>query len=165
MSVETLESPSETLKPPPATWTDTTHDGRPCPPGFRAMGIGRKRGSVNRLTRERREFIDMVIGMEGSDERKEFAARIRQQFMNGTINPQIATTIMHWWLGKPKDTIEVKETPANYAELTDSQLAERAMLIAKALAEKEQLANTIDIAPPERMNDARVLADVNEPHP
>jgi hypothetical protein len=97
---------------------------------------GRKRGSLNKLTRERREFVEMVVGEQDSKERKEFADRVRQQFMDGTLSPAIATTILHWWLGKPKDTVEI-QTPPQYDAMTNEQLAERARLLATIIAAEQ----------------------------
>lgn len=65
---------------------------------------GRPKGRENALTRERREFIELVIGAADTKERQEFAASIRRQFMDGTISPAIGTLILQWWLGSPKVT-------------------------------------------------------------
>jgi hypothetical protein len=81
--------------------------GLPVPTNWRA-GIGRAKGSQNKLTKERIAFVEMVVGKPDSPELVEFAANIRKQFMDGSLNPQIAVTILHWWLGKPKETVELK---------------------------------------------------------
>lgn len=73
----------------------------------RAPTPGRQKGTENRLTKERRAFVEMVIGAEDSEERALFAAQIRKQFMEGTIAPAIATLILQWWLGKPKEHVSI----------------------------------------------------------
>lgn len=72
------------------------------------QGGGRPKGAQNRLTKERHEFIDAVVGKVGSTERQLFALSIRTQFMAGTLSPVVAQTILYWWLGKPKETVEVQ---------------------------------------------------------
>jgi hypothetical protein len=115
---------------------------------------GRKFGSQNRLTKERREFIEMVVGEQGSAERKEFADHVRRQFMDGTLSPAIATTILHWWLGKPKDTVEI-QTPPQYDAMTNEQLAERARLLATIIVAEQAAA-----APQGPVVDAEVAPSV-----
>lgn len=67
------------------------------------LATGRPLGRENNLTRERRAFIELIVGKENSDEREEFAASLRRQFMDGTIAPAIATIILNHWLGPVKN--------------------------------------------------------------
>jgi hypothetical protein len=69
---------------------------------------GRRRGTKNKSVLRRYEFIDEVMGKVGSEELKEFAQAIRKQFMDGTIPGPVATIVLQWALGKPKDTVEVE---------------------------------------------------------
>lgn len=116
-------------------------------PGSPSWKRGRPKGVLNKLTRERYDFIEMVVGAQGSEERREFAQAIRKQFMDGSIAPAVATCILHWWLGKPKESIEVQHIPPDLSELSDEQLAERAKLVADVLKDDELVEAVVSSGP------------------
>jgi hypothetical protein len=118
---------------------------------------GRPKGTKNRLTREREQFIDMVIGEVDSAERAAFAASMRQQVMAGTAAPAVTLFLLQTWLGKPKETLEIQAAPVDFADLTDEQLAARAAALTEVLRGKEAAANTIDVTP--ERTDALTRAD------
>lgn len=101
---------------------------RPMVPGPRGGMLnrgGRPAGTVPHEIRVKKELSDLVFGAPNSEELKVMCAAWRKQFLEGTIHPTIATTLMHWWLGKPKETIEVQRS-FDVSELTDEELIARA---------------------------------------
>lgn len=118
-------------------------DGRPRSERHLRLGntwLGQNQPHMT-IYQEKRKFIEMIVGAPNSQEQADFALSIRNKFINGTLAPAIAVTVLHLWLGKPKETIEVREAPPDYAELTDEQLAARASMLAAMLHEQ----NTIDV--------------------
>ena len=49
---------------------------------WQKAGPGRPPGSVNHVTKVRREFLELIFGRPGSAELKEFCEEMRQQFLD-----------------------------------------------------------------------------------
>jgi hypothetical protein len=104
---------------------------------------GRPKGAINKSTQERRELCDMVFGSAGSEERKVFAQKMRERFLEGKLSAVVEQTLLHWWLGKPKDTVEVHVAPPDFSTMTNEELATRAQQLAnEVLTLDGELVNT-----------------------
>lgn len=133
------------------------------------------RGGMSRHFRTRRELTDWIFGKPGTKELQEFAFEMREQFMDGTINPAIATTLLHWWCGKPKDTIEIQESGPSVEEMSNEDLQLRALYLAqqamtlqgevvrREIQAGESEARVIEIAS-ERMSDTPNDSTCTKPH-
>jgi hypothetical protein len=101
------QNPEESKTVPhPVTGRPVLAQPRSDHPTLTRAGLGRLKGATNKLTRAKRDFLDKIIGMDNTQEREEFLASIRQQFMDGSLSPMVQIFILETWLGKPKLPVE-----------------------------------------------------------
>jgi hypothetical protein len=105
-------------------------------PGLAAFGIGteqgprpgRKRGSLNTVSKEAREFAARIL------DSREYRESLVRRIKAGTLPSNIEALLYHYRFGKPKETIEVQMSPAevDLSQLSNEELARRAELLAQA---------------------------------
>lgn len=80
-------------------------------------GSGRKRGTLNRVTREVRDFARSIL------EADDYREHLRRRLIAGELSPQIETLLYHYAFGVPRREYGVDlvaEVP--FASVPDSEL-------------------------------------------
>ena len=94
--------------------------------------MGRPKGSLNRITKQAREFARKILDSE--EYRNSIERRIGKDSLPGGVE------VMLWYYayGKPTEKVDVSfSETADLSDLTEAQLAERAQHLAKHILEAQ----------------------------
>ena len=101
----------------------------------RAAGYGRVKGTPNKITARQREVAAMVLGEPGTPEFAEFVAAERKAALEQSMAPAIKSLWMHYLLGIPKVSVEVKDTTNDLDDLSTEELRARSMAVAATIVQ------------------------------
>ncbi len=86
--------------------------------GLKRGGPGRPKGSLNKVSREQKEFIKSILDSE------EYRESFRRRLIRG--DAALEQMAHHYIIGKPKDTLAIEKMPPMLVvdELTDQDIAD-----------------------------------------
>ena len=117
--------------------------------GVSACPTGRPKGLQNKITVRQREVAAMVLGTPGTPEFDEFVSSERRAALAQTMAPQIKALWMHYLLGIPKVSVEVKQVSENFDDVPLDELRSQSLELAARIAQSLPLADA-DAQHPDR---------------